>query len=199
MRAIIKYFFQGLLVLVPLILTFYLVNQVFQGLNTTIFVNLGELLQRWFPDQTAHWSGNLLGLLATLSLIIVVGWLASHWVGQRVLGMMERLLERIPVVRMLYGALRDLFTAFIGEQKSFDRPVYIELPHSGGKLLGFITSDEPGLAELPEHVAVYLPQSYNIAGNLVLFPRERVFPLSISSSELTTFLLSGGVSTRKGD
>ena len=196
-RAITRYFFQGLLVLLPLILTFYLVNLLFQGLNNTLFSTLGALLQRWFPVHTAHWSGDLLGLLVTLVLIVTVGWLASRWLGQRLFALLERFLDRIPIVKMLYGALRDLITAFIGEHKSFDRPVYVELPQAGGKLLGFMTSDNPELPELPDHVAVYLPQSYNIAGNLVLFPRERVYPLSISSSELTTFLLSGGVSARK--
>lgn len=196
MRNLTKYFFQGLLVLLPLVLTFYLVNWVFQGVNDTLFIAVGDALQRWLPQHTERWSANLLGLAVTLGLIIGVGWLASHWLGQRLLRMLERLLERIPMIKMLHGALKDLMTAFIGERKSFDRPVYVELPQTGGKLLGFITSDAPDFDELPEHVAVYLPQSYNIAGNLVLFPRDRVYPLNISSSELTTFLLSGGVSRR---
>ncbi|WP_210394849.1 DUF502 domain-containing protein [Motiliproteus sediminis] len=199
MRTVTKYFFQGLLVLLPLLLTFYLVNWVFQGVNETLFLAVGDALQSWLPRQTEHWSANLLGLGVTLGLIVMVGWLASHWLGQRLLRILERLLERIPVVKMLHGALRDLITAFIGERKSFDRPVYVELPQTGGKLLGFITSDAPGFEELPGHVAVYLPQSYNIAGNLVLFPRDRVHCLDITSSELTAFLLSGGVSRRTQD
>jgi uncharacterized membrane protein len=104
-------------------------------------------------------------------------------------------MKRVPLVKLVYTSIKDLIGAFVGDRKSFDKPVLLYLSQgSAVKLLGFVTRD--GLSQLghADHVAVYLPQSYNFAGNVVIAPRELIEPLDVPSSEIMTFIVSGGVS-----
>ena len=90
-------------------------------------------------------------MLAMLTLITLVGFLGSHFFTRRLVQAFGRLLERVPVVKMLYGALKDLLSAFVGPERRFDRPVTVTLSPGGGlRALGFITRDSLahlGLAE----------------------------------------------------
>ncbi|HET9955365.1 MAG TPA: DUF502 domain-containing protein, partial [Polyangiaceae bacterium] len=107
----------------------------------------------------------------------------------------ERLLKRVPLVKLIYTSIKDLIGAFVGDHRSFDRPVAMRLAaDSPVRMLGFVTREALHTLGFVEHVAVYLPQSYNFAGNLVLVPRALVEPLDVSSGELMTFIVSGGVS-----
>ncbi|HTM45074.1 MAG TPA: DUF502 domain-containing protein, partial [Polyangiaceae bacterium] len=107
--------------------------------------------------------------------------------------MLEAMLARLPLVRMLYNSIKDLANAFVGEKKGFDRPVCVEMP--GGALwLGFQTREALSAPGFEHFVAVYFPQSYNFAGNLLMVPRERVKPLAVARSDFMTFIVSGGVS-----
>ena len=83
----------------------------------------------------------------------------------------------------------------MGEKKRFDQPVIVTL-HPGGsaKAIGFVTRKDMSMFGLMDHMAVYFPQSYNFAGHLLVFPREQVKPLAMESSEVMTFIVSGGVS-----
>jgi uncharacterized membrane protein len=109
-------------------------------------------------------------------------------------GLTEKIFTRLPVVKILYTSIKDLIGAFVGDKKSFDRPILVTAPEGGAKALGFITRDSLELLGLTDHVAVYFPQSYNFAGNLIIYPRDRVSPLDADSSEVMAFILSGGVS-----
>jgi uncharacterized membrane protein len=87
-----------------------------------------------------------------------------------------------------------MIEAFAGERKSFDKPVIVELIKDGPKAMGFVTQSSLDFLGIDGHVAVYLPQSYNFAGSVLIFLAERVKPLDIDSSEAMTFIVSGGVS-----
>jgi uncharacterized membrane protein len=136
-----------------------------------------------------------LGLLVTLVLLTLVGFLTSNVIGRSVVEMADRMLQHVPLVKLVYTSIKDLVGAFVGEKKSFNRPVAVRLSaDSPLMVLGFVTRDALTALSLPGHVAVYFPQSYNFAGNLVLAPRELVQALQVSSSELMTFVVSGGIS-----
>jgi uncharacterized membrane protein len=91
-----------------------------------------------------------------------------------------------------------LIGGFVGEKKTFDRPVIVALaPGSDAKAIGFVTQESLDFLGLLDHVAVYLPQSYNFAGNLLVFPRSQVIPLEAPGSEVMAFLVSGGISGTK--
>jgi len=182
MKKLVDYFIKGLLVFVPIALTVFLLWWVFTSLDA-IFRNL---LPMKIPG---------LGLLLTVVLITIVGFIASNFLGRRLFGLVERLFRKLPLVKLLYSAVKDMIEAFAGEKKSFDKPVLAAVtPGSAVKVLGFVTRDSLDNLGLRDYVAVYLPQSYNFAGNVLLLPKDAVVPLDIDSSQAMAFIVSGGVS-----
>ncbi len=177
MKRILKYFLRGLLVFVTAGLTIFIIVYVFTSLD--------KLLKIPIPG---------LGFLVTIGGIFLIGLFASNFVGKKLFGLLDKLFAKVPLVKMLYSAIRDLVEAFAGEKKKFDKPVLVTFgPNSYAKIVGFITRENLDNLGLKDHVAVYLPQSYNFAGNVLIFPKEAVKPLDIESSEAMTFIVSGGV------
>jgi len=186
MKRFLKYFLRGLLVFVPLGLTIFIIAYVFKSLDTP-FSKLLPFIQ----DTGLRF---LVGLLVTIGGIFLIGLFASNFVGKKLFGLVDKLFANVPLVKMLYSAIRDLVEAFAGEKKKFDKPVLVTLgPGCDAKVVGFMTRENLDNLGLKDHVAVYLPQSYNFAGNVLLFPKEAVKPLDIESSEAMTFIVSGGV------
>jgi len=135
------------------------------------------------------------GFLVTLSLITLTGRYASTVFVQKILDMMEGVLIKAPFVKLLYTSLKDLIAAFMGEKRRFDQPVLVCVsPGKHGEAVGFVTRTDLEFLGLLNHVAVYFPQSYNFAGQLLVFPRDQVRPLEAESSEVMAFIVSGGVS-----
>ncbi len=177
MKRLMNYFLKGLLVFVPAALTVFTI--------VLVFTRLDGLLKIPIPG---------LGLVITILVITLVGFLASNFVGKKFFTLIDGLFNKLPVVKMLYSAIKDLIEAFAGEKKSFDRPAVVELTLGGPKAVGFITRDSLEFLSLSDHVAVYFPQSYNFAGSVLIFPSDRVTPVDIDSSEAMAFVVSGGVS-----
>ena len=108
-------------------------------------------------------------------------------------------MKRVPIVRLLYNASKDLMNAFAGEKKSFNSSVRVRIdPNSDIWILGFVTAQDVSKLGLPNHVAVYLPQSYNFAGQLILVPASQVEAISVEGSDHMTFIVSGGVAKGGG-
>jgi uncharacterized membrane protein len=178
MGHLVKYFLRGLIVFVPAAFALFVL--------WTVLVKVDGLLGIRFPGA---------GFVTTVAFVTLVGFLASNFVTRRAFDLLDGVFQRVPIVKLVYGAARDIVSAFVGEHKGFDRPVAISI---GGpdapKLLGFATRDAlPGIG-LDGHVAVYVPQSYAFAGHVLLVPRAQVTPLSIPSAEAMAFIVSGGVS-----
>lgn len=176
MRILTRSFAQGLLVLAPVAITGWIV------------VFTVTRLDRWLNAPIPG-----LGILIAVAGITLIGFLTRFFVGTRLVSYVEAGLQRVPFINLLYNSLRDLFGAFVGSQRKFDKPVCVEVNSHGLKVLGFLTSqhfDDPHLAG---HVAVYLPESYNFAGNLIVVPRERIHPLDAEGAEFMAFIMSGGV------
>ncbi len=183
MKRILKYFLRGLLVFVPVGLTIFVLVNIFTGLD--------KLFSKLFSFEIPFPG---LGFLVTIGGIFLIGLFASNFVGRKLFGLVDKLFAKVPLVKMLYSAIRDLVEAFAGEKKKFDKPVLVTFgPNSYAKVVGFMTRDNLDNLGLKDHVAVYLPQSYNFAGNVLIFPKEAVKPLDIESSEAMTFIVSGGV------
>jgi uncharacterized membrane protein len=154
-----------------------------------VFWAVFRTVESWF---TFRYPG--LGLLVTLVAVTLIGFLSSHVLTRGAVSLLEGMLDRLPFVRLLHTSLRDLASAFVGPGRRFDRPVQVELIPGGARVLGFVTRDTLEVLGLPGHVAVYLPQSYNFAGQLLLVPRESVHPLPTASAETLAFIVSGGIS-----
>lgn len=186
MKRFMKYFFRGLLVFVPLALTIFLFIYVFRGLD--------KLFRGLLPFISYPGLGLLVGLVLTIGFIFIIGLFASNFIGKKIFGLLDKIFANVPIVKMLYNAIKDLVEAFAGEKKKFDKPVLVTVgPSSNAKIVGFMTRESLDIFGLQDHVAVYFPQSYNFAGNVFIFPKESVKPLNIDSSLAMTFLVSGGV------
>jgi len=186
MKRFLKYFLRGLLVFVPVGLTIFILFYIFNGLYS-----LFSLLLPFINYPALRL---LAGLLFTFGGIFLIGLFASNFIGKKLFGLLDKIFNKVPLVKMLYSAIKDLVEAFAGEKKKFDKPVLVTLGTSShAKIIGFMTRESLDNLGLKDHVAVYLPQSYNFAGNVLIFPKEAVTPLNIESSEVMTFIVSGGV------
>jgi uncharacterized membrane protein len=182
MRMLARSFGQGLLILAPMAITIYVV--------WFLVTSVDGWLDTGIPG---------LGLVIVVALITAIGFLATNVVGRSALELVEKALGRVPVVKLLYSSLKDLLNAFVGDRRSFERPVMVELgPDASVKVLGFMTCDRFDDPKLDGHVAVYLPQSYNFAGNLLVVRQERVKPVDADSAQFMAFVMSGGVAEMGG-
>jgi uncharacterized membrane protein len=178
MRTLLSYFGRGCLVLGPVAITLY------------IAIGFITIVDSWLPIGIPG-----LGFVLTIVLITLAGFLTSNVIGKAVVNEGERILARVPLIKLLYTSIRDLINAFVGDKKRFDRPVVVSvLPGSTAKALGFVTRESLTHLDMRGHVAVYFPQSYNFAGNVLLVPREHVETIDAASSDVMAFIVSGGVS-----
>ncbi len=182
-QALVKNFMRGLLIVVPAAVTVWIVYFVVVQIDG--FVNVERLLNRRVPGA---------GVVLTLAVITLIGFLASNFLTRWFFHMLDDLFARLPLVKLLYTSLKDLIGAFVGDKKRFDKPVLVRLDDVTELTIpGFVTRE--GLAEfgIADHVAVYFPQSYNFAGNVLMAPRQRVRPLQVDSATMMAFIVSGGV------
>jgi uncharacterized membrane protein len=134
------------------------------------------------------------GFLVTVAAITAAGFLASNLFTRGAVALLDRLLDRLPFVRLVYSSTRDLVKAVVGEKRRFDKPVLVQLFAGGpAHVLGFVTQESLAELDRADFVAVYVPQSYHWAGQVYVFPASAVQRLQTSSSALLAFLVSGGV------
>ncbi len=177
-----RWFAQGLLVFVPTVGTLYTVWLVLSWLDSLIPVPIPGL-----------------GLLLTLLLILLTGFVATQVAGQAAIGVLERAIQHLPVVSVLYASIKDLLGAFVGDKKSFDRPAMVAVDDARQvKLLGFVTAEQFEDPRFNGWVAVYLPQAYNFAGNVIIVPRTRVEFVDADPAQFMAFVVSGGLSRLGG-
>ena len=177
-NRIVRYFFRGVLIVVPLSITIYIL------VSTIIW--LDGLLN-------IPWPG--VGLVGMLLTITVLGYLTTFFITRPVFVYFERAILRIPFVSMLYSSMKDLVGAFVGDEKKFDRPVAVQLDDSGSLFkMGFITCEDLGKLDMKDLVSVYLPHSYNFSGNQYLVPRSHIKELDMNGTDAMKFIVSGGVS-----
>lgn len=185
MKQLTRYFFEGLLFLIPIAASVYIVY--------ILFIKIDSLLQAPLASYGIEIPG--VGFVITLVIIVCIGFLTSNFLTKRLFGLFTKIFEKLPLVKLIYSSIKDLIGAFVGDKKSFNKPVVVMLDKpTGTMVMGFITKDDMSFFGLKDHVAVYLPQSYNFAGQLFIFPRDHVQPIEADSSEVMTFLVSGGVS-----
>src|SRR5712691_10930604 len=176
MNWIVKNFLRGVIIVVPIALTVYL---IYEG-----FTRIDRLLNLPYPG---------VGFGLTILLMILVGALASNFFVRKFLEWTEAVFTRAPLVRLVYAAIRDLLEAFVGDQKRFNQPVAVSLIE-GIRTVGFVTQDDLSFLAMPGYVAVYLPFSYSVAGSLVMVSSAKVERLAVDSASLMALVISGGVS-----
>jgi uncharacterized membrane protein len=175
---IVAYFFQGLLLVVPIAVSIWVIYNAFQYID--------EL----FPFRL----GRGLGFLIIIGGITILGFLGSLFITRPILAFIEKVISNVPVLKFLYSTIRDFMEAFVGEKKRFTEGVLVTLDKDNGiERPGFITSKDLSRLGLPGKVAVYMPFSYQFAGDLLIVPAESVRPLPVSGADMMKFIVSGGV------
>ena len=177
MTRLLNYFFRGLIVLAPAVVTVY------------VFWLTFSTVDRWLGFRVPG-----AGIAVTVALITLFGFLTSTVLARWLLGLVDHLFNRLPLVRLVYASTRDLLGAFVGEKRRFDRPVVVTT-HGDGveKAFGFVTAETMARFGLDDHVAVYLPFSYALTGAVRVYPKANVRPIDVDSAQLMAFVVSGGV------
>ena len=182
MKRLIGYFLQGLLFIVPIAVTLLVLYKVF------VFVD--GILPLKIPG---------LGLLIIVVMITLAGVFGSTIIAGPLVAYFERWINKAPLVKIIYTAVKDLMSGFFGTKKSFDQPVLVKLNKDATiQKLGFITNAD--LSELgldSSMVSVYLPHSYAWSGNQCIVPKEFVTPVDVSAAIVMKYIVSGGVSSIK--
>jgi uncharacterized membrane protein len=193
MKKITRKLLAGLATILPVVITVY----VLYWLATSAEKFLGRLIRLALPEGW-YWPG--MGIAAGVILIFIIGLLMQAWIVRSLVAWGERIVLRIPLIKTVYGSVRDLI-GFVtqGPDSGVRQVVALKIGDENLKLIGFVTRED--LAGLPEEiggqdrVAVYLPMSYQLGGYTVIVPRSAVQPVDMSLEEATRFVLTGGVAT----
>jgi uncharacterized membrane protein len=181
MRRLANYFFQGIIFLVPIVVTLWAA--------ATLFLAVDDWTRRFIG-----WPSRGVGFLVALGAVTGVGFLASNFLTRRLLQFFEVQVDRLPLLKLLHTSLKDLMSAFVGEKRRFNKPVVVELMEGSGiRAVGFVTRDSMARFGRPEDVAVYFPQAYHFAGQVVLVPAARVTAVAMESADVMAFVVSGGI------
>jgi uncharacterized membrane protein len=185
MKNIGKYILTGLVTMLPVILTLYLLYWLAVSAETL----LGELIPQeiYFPGM---------GVAVALLAMFIVGMLMHTRPIRQLFLRGERIFYRLPVVKSIYAAFRDFMDYFSpGRKKDFEQVVTVTFGDTGMRLIAFVTQADDQLPEdfQRDYVMVYLPMSYMIGGYAVLVPRASVQPLNMSMEEAMRYVLTAGV------
>jgi uncharacterized membrane protein len=190
-------FLQGLAITLPITLTIALLY----WLVTMAEDFLGGLIQYLFPGWQ-YWTG--LGTLLAIALVFVAGILMNLWIARRLMDLVDALLDRVPLVKSIYGSLRDLANLLSSkDSKSGFKQVVAVRVSENIRLIGFVTSEDfsglPHASKVADKntVGVYLPMSYQVGGYTVFLPKSLVEPLDMSVEDALRFTLTAGVSGGK--
>lgn len=180
MKVLIKYFLNGLLFLTPVMLTIFIVSWILKAWDTTA----GKIFPVDIPG---------LALIISIVVVIVTGYVASWWLSVKLIGYIDQIFTRVPVVQFIYGIIKDTLTNLLGDKKAFSKVAVIKIPNTDMKMLGFITSDDLAYIGFKDHVAVYIMQSMQWAGVTILVPKEDVEILEgVKMEDVMKFVVSAG-------
>ena len=200
MKKHLKILMAGALVVVPLAATVWVIAWIggmFSGMGYSLLETLG--LAEKFNATYEPYAG-VVGVLAVLVMVYLVGLLANFWMFRKVFGLVDRLLSSLPGIKTIYESIRDLLTLFGGDSKNMGHAVLYTPPGLGYKQLGILTNEHPaGLAEGDNRVIVYLPMGYMIGGPCVYARHEDVERLDMSVETALKLSATAFISTKRTD
>ena len=185
-RRLLRYFLQGIVFTAPISITLFVIWKLVKFADDLVPVkNPGiPYLGDYLPG---------VGILIILVLLTFVGFLSSSLLFKPLFSSLEKLINRAPLVKIMYTSIRDLFSAFVSDKKKFDVAVLVKMNDSGLQKLGFVTQKDLSKLGIANKVAVYLPHSYNFSGNLFIVSSSNITPINASSADVMKFIVSGGV------
>jgi uncharacterized membrane protein len=188
-----NYFLTGLIVLLPAVISIFVLWRLFTGLDRI----LGRFVELWLGYRIPG-----VGLVALVLIIIAIGAIASNIIGRRLIRIGEGIVARIPIIRWIYRTTKQLFSTLLAERStSFRKVVLINYPYRGMYSMAFQTSESAGPVEEAVDgrrlISVFLPTTPNpTSGYFLLVPKEDVIPLDISVNEGLKYIISAGALAR---
>lgn len=180
LSLLVSYFFRGLIVVTPIIVTVYLFYHTITWLDNLVGVKIPGL-----------------GFLISLTGITLIGFFGTGLITKPLFDIFDNLMDKTPGVKFIYSSVKDMLEAFVGDKKKFTEPVLVEMTSSGIMKIGFVTktdlSDLGSDKNLKDYVGVYFPHSYNFSGNLFIVPKSKLVVLKGKNSDLMKMVVSGGV------
>ena len=194
-----RYFVAGLLVWIPLGITLWVLKLLVDMMDKSLL-----LLPQRFQSEAlfgVHVPG--LGIILTTAIVLATGALAANFLGRRILLLGHHILQRIPIVRSIYGGVKQISdTLFSPEGKAFRRAVLVRYPHGGSWTVALVTgSPEHEVAEIlgREQISVFVPTTPNItAGFFLILPRSETIELDMSVDDALKYIISMGVAEPAG-
>jgi len=179
----------GILVAVPLVVTILVLNVAYRfidGLSAPLWMALGL--------------GDVIGLgfITTIAILILIGFMATHVIGRRIIETAEAFFLRLPLIAPLYRAVRQAIESArqMKGSRQFKRVVYIEYPSTGCFLFGFVTGEYHESRTGHEMTLVFLPTSPNpLTGFVLAVPNERVMDSGLSLEQASKLIMSAGLVT----
>lgn len=169
----------------PVAIVIYILYSMFITVDGWLIKNLETVIGFKIPG---------LGILISFVFLTILGFIGETALVMPLKKVFQKLLEKIPVLNLLYSSLNDLFKAFVGKEKKFNTPVKVLFNKENDLWkLGFVTRETMETIGNKELAAVYFPHSYNFSGELYLVPSDRLTKIDISPAETMKFIVSGGV------
>ena len=192
-----NYFITGIIIVSPIALTIYLVTLVVRFIDEKVMPLLGE---RYNPETYLPFAIPGIGVLIFVIAMTIIGWMTTGWVGRTVIRLGENVLDRMPVIRSVYSALKQIFeTVFAQSSRAFRDVVLISYPRQGCWAIGFATGTTKGEVQdaiQDEVVNVFLPTTPNpTSGYLLFLPKKDVIFLDMTVEQGIKLVISGGVVT----
>jgi uncharacterized membrane protein len=185
MKKIGRHFLQGVLLVAPVAIVIYILYTLFVTVDSWLINNIKPLIGFYIPG---------LGILVIFISITLLGYLGQTALVRPIKKLLGGLIQKVPLLNLLYSSLNDLFSAFVGKEKKFTVPVKVHFNKENNLWkLGFMTKETLEKIELNDMAAIYFPHSYNFSGELYLVPRDRIVQLDLSPTEAMKFIVSGGV------
>ena len=185
MKRLLSYFLQGLLYLAPIGITIYIIIQVFIFSDDLLQSILEKILGMRIPG---------LGLLIMILITTALGYAGQTIIARPFKTFFQRIIHRLPLIELIYSAINDFFSAVVGKEKKFNKPVLVRV-HSNPDVerLGFITEDDLKKFGLTDKMAVLFPFSYTFSGEMLIVPINEIKTLNLPAREVMKFIVSGGV------
>jgi uncharacterized membrane protein len=188
-RKFLQYFLQGLLIIAPIAVTIYTLFAVVTTIDAWL-----PIFQYKDAMGMPHVRNYGLGFIIIIAVVVLIGYVSSFFITGRIVSFLDRVLEKTPGIKHIYGTTRDFFEAFAGDKKKFTQNVLANVDDNDVWRMGFITKDDMSDFGLEGYIAVYIPTAYSVAGNVYIIPRNRIKHITnITSTQTMKFALSGGL------
>jgi uncharacterized membrane protein len=193
---LVNYFFQGLIILAPIVITawavlslFNYVDGILPNLLHVLFPDLVKLNPQGDPEKIPG-----LGFLVVVIIVLLVGYVSSLFFVSKFVDLFDRVLEKTPGIKIIYTTVKDFLEAFAGNKRKFNKPVLVNVDAADVWRLGFITQTDLTQFEMSEHVCVYVPHSYAFSGITYFVKQDRIKIIKdVNSTDAMKFIVSGGV------